>query len=49
MEGSGGFISLDSVVDFGGEIQIMDEALTQRNDCAVTVVASHVTAGIVEK
>lgn len=46
---SGVFISQDPVVDFGGEMQIMDGDLTQRDGCAAAAVASHVAAGIVEK
>jgi hypothetical protein len=36
------------VVDFDGEIQIMDEGLTQRDGGAVAVIASHAAAGIEE-
>ena len=43
------FTSPDPVVDFGGEVQIMDDDLTQRNGCVVAVSVSHVAAGIVEK
>jgi hypothetical protein len=33
----------DPVVDFGDEMQIMDDGLTQRNGCAAA--AAHVAAG----
>ena len=37
------------MVDFGGEMQSMDEVLMQRDGCAAVMVTSHVTAVIVEK
>ena len=40
--------SLDPVVDFDDEIQIMDDDLTQRNGCTVAAITSHVAAEIVE-
>lgn len=37
----GGFISADLVLDFGGEIQTMDDSLTWRDGCAAAPVTSH--------
>jgi hypothetical protein len=45
----GGFISLDLLVDFGGEIQIMDDGLTKSNGYAVAASASLVVVGTTEK
>ena len=43
------FVSVDLVVDFGGEMQTMNDVLMQRDCCAVAAVISLVAAGIVEK
>lgn len=39
----------DLVVDFGGEMQIMDDDLTQRDACAAAADASHAVSGITGK
>lgn len=43
------FITQDPVVDFHGEMQIMNDDLTRRDGYAVAAVSPHVTAVIVEK
>jgi hypothetical protein len=39
---SGGFIFPDSVVDFGGEMQTMDNSLMQSDGSAAAMVAHHI-------
>ena len=43
------FISKNPVVDFGGDMQTMNNVLVQRDGCVAVAVTSHVAAGIAKK
>ena len=49
IERSEGVITPHLVVDFGGEIQIIYDGLTQREGCTLAAVTSYLAVGIIEK